>query len=105
KSHVRDLPEEANTLIRPWPEMKYCHSSVFGCQCSSRRPPGATSTSAAAIVLAAGKFEESTMRTWPPSNFSGSCASSLYVNGFGTVPAGETTVSCDSGGGTGAANM
>ena len=57
---------EANTVIRDWPAMWYCSSSEFGCQCSSRMPPGSTSTSPAAIVVAAGNLEESTIRTLPP---------------------------------------
>jgi hypothetical protein len=67
------LPPDAKTVMRPCPEMQYCHSSC-SCQCSSRIPPGSMFTSAAAIVDAAGKLIESTMRTQPPSTMIGSCS-------------------------------
>jgi hypothetical protein len=38
----------------------HCHSSVLGCQCGSRIAPGSSSTRAAAIVVAAGKFGRAT---------------------------------------------
>ncbi len=55
-----------NTVIRADPFRKYCHSSAFGCQCSSRILPGLTMTRAAATVLDAEKFVLSAMRTLPP---------------------------------------
>src|SRR5260370_30601318 len=43
-----------------------CHSSAFGCQCSSRNPPGFSFTIAVAIGVT-GKFFESMIFTSPPA--------------------------------------
>ena len=66
KSLVFALGPASKTVIRPWPEIQYCHSSAFGCQCISRIPPGATVTRAAAIVLEILKVELSAIRMRPP---------------------------------------
>src|SRR6202040_367463 len=56
-------PSLLNTVMRPLPAIQYCHSEAFGCQCSSRIPPGLMVTKAAAIFFDARKLRESTMRT------------------------------------------
>src|SRR6202040_3077816 len=58
-------PSLLNTVMRPLPAIQYCHSEAFGCQCSSRIPPGLMVTKAAAIFFDARKLRESTMRTSP----------------------------------------
>src|SRR5260370_3207486 len=63
---VRADPTGINTVMRAFPARQNCHSEAFGCQWSSRRPPGLMMFRAAAIFLAAGKLCESTTRTSPP---------------------------------------
>src|SRR6266404_1344432 len=64
KSTVRALSTGKKTVMRPLPAIQNCHSEEFGCQCSSRTPPGLSVTKAAAS-LERGKLRESTMRTSP----------------------------------------
>ena len=66
----------------------------------ARRLFGPRSALAAAIVVAAGKFDESTIRTRPPGHSIGFCAVSLCANPCGTVPAGDRTTSVRNGPGT-----
>ena len=67
ESIVRALSPGKNTVMRPLPEIQYCHSEAFGCQCISRMCPGLMMSRPAATCLETGKFRESTMRTSPAS--------------------------------------
>src|ERR1700732_4222608 len=71
--------------MRAWPSIQYCHSLVLGCQCSSRIPPGLTSTSDAAIVRETGNTLESVIRTVPLLVLIGCCAVILWLNLCGTA--------------------
>src|ERR1700682_1169025 len=83
KSIVR-APSLVKTVMRALPAREYCHSEAFGCQCSSRRPPGLMVTKAAAIFFETGKLCESTIRTEPPRVcFVGVIASILNVYWYG----------------------
>ena len=77
---------------------------MVGCQWISRIAPGSISTRAAAIVFVAGKLVESVMRTCPPGQRIGSCASMGWLKVWGTAPAGECTSSEAIGPGTSPAN-
>src|ERR1700726_3756560 len=66
KSIVTAFGPVSKTVICPLPLIQYCHSSAFGCQCISRKPPGCTVTSAAAIVVETVKLRLSAIRTEPP---------------------------------------
>src|SRR6202048_3039466 len=75
------------TVICPLPLIQYCHSSALGCQCISRRPPGRTVTSAAAIVVETVKLRLSAIRTEPPLvSRAGAPDPSEKVNGCGGAP-------------------
>src|SRR5215471_14745613 len=76
------------TIIRAEPLRKYAHSSAFGCQCISRRPPGFTVTRVAAIVLDTRKLLLSAIHTAPlfVSRFGGISAR-RNTKGFGGLPA------------------
>src|SRR5260370_18871928 len=77
-------PLVVKTVMRPLPLMNYCHAEAFGCQCSSRKPPGLTVTKAEAIFFDARKLRESTMRTSPALVcFVGAIASILKVYWYG----------------------
>ena len=52
---------------------------------------GFADVSTQAIVEAAGKLDESTMRTWPPADSIGCCAGSRWLKLCGTSPSGATT--------------
>src|SRR5262249_49856465 len=72
KTHVVGAEIESAGLARgcehTHPSLPYdidCHSSVFGCHCSSRSLPGSTSTSAAAMVFDTGNSLVSVIRTVP----------------------------------------
>src|SRR5712692_777840 len=101
-------PAVVKTVMRPLPLMYYCHSEAFGCQCSSRKPPGLTVTKAAAIFFAARKLRESTTRTSPPRVcFVGAIASILKVYWYGDSARRPPTaaLSCDRDAGKSAGNM
>jgi hypothetical protein len=54
--------------MRPLPSMKYIHSSLFGCQCISRTPPGVRRMFTPASVVAIGNSRAVTSRAQPPSS-------------------------------------
>src|SRR5271165_5252872 len=77
-------------VVRAVPWRKYAHSSAFGCQCMSRRPPGFNVTRVAAIVFDTRKLLLSAIRTVPlfVSRLGGKSAR-LNTKGFGGLPAAE----------------
>src|SRR5260370_31495482 len=90
--------------MRACRSMQYCHSLVLGCQCSSRMPPGSTSTSAAEIVFEAGNTLVSVIRTVPLLVLIGCCASILWLK-VGDAATAPTVLSEASGPGTGAGKI
>src|SRR4051812_49685798 len=102
--------------------MTYCHSSAFGCQWSSRRPPGLRSRMTPVTVFEIGNRSEPTRHSRPPLWIEcGSWASIRYLwlragsrsggvrfgggSSGGTEPRGEENSSfgeCSKGGSGGA---
>src|SRR5271169_39771 len=87
KFWVTALGPALNTVIVRCPSIQYCHSSALGCQCISRKPPGCTVTSAAAMVTDALKLRLSAMRTSPPAVLRlGGMLLNAKVDGLGILP-------------------
>src|SRR5947209_2174340 len=87
KSIVTAFGPVLKTVMVPLPLIQYCHSSAFGCQCISRKPPGRIVSNAAAIVVETVKFLLSATCTVPPRvSRVGAIDPSEKVNGCGGVP-------------------
>src|SRR5215472_17514346 len=103
KSAVIAAGPVLKTVTRAAPLIKYAHSSAFGCQCISRRPPGFTVTRVAAIVFETRKLLLSAVCTVPlfVSRFGG-LSERRNTKGFGGLPAtAAICASTISSGGTG----
>src|SRR6266516_2342286 len=97
KSTVCDWPCGLIVVTRHWPLITSAHSAAFACQCSSRKPPGASDISTPASACETGNSATVASFAQPPSHDLGVTAPSRKRKDGSSAPASGAGVGPNGG--------